>query len=888
MQMEPRYFDVPGDLAKPDELAIPKARDLAICLDADEIAFAKLVECRKNGKFEAVVFDLDVEVPQVRQHPMRPSERIAATFLGPDDAIAPIVDALREDFPRVPHLNLHLQEHPRNLCLYDERWEDIKRRWTPPRFVHDVRCWLALTSKGKLHQDDQPLEPILTEYVGHIVLTHDLQNADQGAARLFVTAARRDENRKIFVITQATPPPDGTANIVVSVHRCPPQTHGVIHRRPATLADLASMTASAGLDLIADLRERLKNWQANDKALIDSHLLLAILFPKKRQHEGEVETVDIWAFFLGDATREGERAGGDLRIRDVGVRIGLWDRQGNQVGLLLQPDTSRRGEDVGLDVLNVAYELDRSLAATLNGTTAEDEMRLAAVGVGALGSQLLMNLARTGFGRWTLIDHDRLMPHNVARHALGGVFVGWNKAEAVAVVANDILKGAELFTALPIDVLAPGSRADDLSKAFVEADAILDMSTSVSVARRLALDVDSPARRLSMFLTPSGRDLVLLVEDKERAFTLDALEMQYYRAILNDERLAGHLDEADGQHRYARSCRDITSTLPHRLVALHAALGARALPDALRAPEAAVVVWRTGEDGTVRRVDASLATVIRQNTGSWTVVTDEALIAKLSALRAPKLPNETGGVLVGSFDVERRVLYLVDALPSPPDSKEWPTLYIRGCDGLASTVETLTQKTHGMIEYVGEWHSHPEGASPTASHDDFEVFAWLGELMQADGLPAVMMIVGDGGCASCYVGQMSRERTALLGGHREEELAQLREPQRPLREEGPLRAGGALGAPAAPGLGRVWSALDGVGESRRSWRRARGDPGGRAFARRLGGRQPAAGDALAGLAARRTDEPVARSGRHVRIHAAEAALAPGHSVYPRARHPGSG
>ena len=56
----------------------------------------------------------------------------------------------------------------------------------------------------------------------------------------------------------------------------------------------------------------------------------------------------------------------------------------------------------------------------------------------------------------------------------------------------------------------------------------------------------------------------------------------------------------------------------------------------------------------------------------------EALLAKLSSLREPKLPNETGGVLLGSFDVERRILYIADALPSPPDSEEWPTLYIRG------------------------------------------------------------------------------------------------------------------------------------------------------------------------------------------------------------------
>lgn len=756
--METIHFDVPGDLVEPDDLEIPKARDLALNLDAERITFVTLVECRKNGETETVVFDLDVEVSQIRVHAIHPFERITATFCKPD-VFAPTVHALRKDFPQVPHLNLHVEEFPRNLCLYDERYDDIKRRWTPARFVHHLRNWLALTAQGDLHQDDQPLEPVLIDHVGHIVLPHDLQSADQAAAQLFVSNARRDENGKLFLIAQATPP-NGVVSMVASVHRCLPQTHGVIHRRPVTLADLASMTEPAGLDLIADLRGRLKDWQADNNAFLDSHILLAILFPKTRYDEGKVEAIDTWAFLLGDAVQEGARAG-DLRIRDLGIRIGLWELQDNLPGFLLEPDTSKRGEDVGLDVLNVAYELDRTLAATLNGTTAEDEIRLAAVGVGALGSQVVMNLGRTGFGRWTLIDHDQLMPHNVARHSLGNAFVGWNKAEAVTLLANDIVKGADLFTALPVNVLCPGNQTDDLKMALDEADAILDMSTSVSVARMLSLDGEISARRLSLFMTPTGRDLVLLAEDKEREFTLDALEMQYYRAIVNDDRLAGHLDQAEGPRRYAQSCRDITSTLPQHLVALHSGQGARAVRDALSVAEAAVVVWRADEDGAVRRVDLTLAAVVRQEIGSWTVVTDEELLTKLDAMRENKLPNETGGVLLGSFDVERRILYIVDALSSPPDSEEWPTLYIRGCRGLAEAVDALTKKTHGMLEYVGEWHSHPKSISPTASHDDFDVFAWLASLMQADGLPAVMMIVGDPGCTSCYVGEITEETNIL-------------------------------------------------------------------------------------------------------------------------------
>ncbi len=99
--------------------------------------------------------------------------------------------------------------------------------------------------------------------------------------------------------------------------------------------------------------------------------------------------------------------------------------------------------------------------------------------------------------------------------------------------------------------------------------------------------------------------------------------------------------------------------------------------------------------------------------------------------------------LLGSFDCERETLYIVDTLPSPPDSEEGTDLYIRGCKGLRDAVAAVDAKTGGMLEYVGEWHSHPRGATSRPSEYDRAAFDWLSELMSKDGLPSVMMIVGE-------------------------------------------------------------------------------------------------------------------------------------------------
>jgi integrative and conjugative element protein (TIGR02256 family) len=106
------------------------------------------------------------------------------------------------------------------------------------------------------------------------------------------------------------------------------------------------------------------------------------------------------------------------------------------------------------------------------------------------------------------------------------------------------------------------------------------------------------------------------------------------------------------------------------------------------------------------------------------------------------LPNETGGVLIGSFDQENRIAYLVDIIPSPPDSVEWPILYIRGCGGLEEEVTRIRARTDDQLQYVGEWHSHPDGRNTEPSEDDKKVFGWLAENAARDSNPPVMVIVG--------------------------------------------------------------------------------------------------------------------------------------------------
>lgn len=117
---------------------------------------------------------------------------------------------------------------------------------------------------------------------------------------------------------------------------------------------------------------------------------------------------------------------------------------------------------------------------------------------------------------------------------------------------------------------------------------------------------------------------------------------------------------------------------------------------------------------------------------------------RLRALRADAEPTETGGVLLGYYDFNVNAIVVVDALPAPPDSKSAPTSFERGVAGLPEAIREVARRTAGIVQYIGEWHSHPPGHSAAPSRDDMFQLAYLSLGMAQDGLPAISLIVGEG------------------------------------------------------------------------------------------------------------------------------------------------
>ena len=618
----------------PDALSSWRAKELREFLAQGRHSFASLIGCaaqppslQLGEPHEFVLVEVRPHIPQIKLKDIRSVERFAIGF-GASDSRPPWVFTLRDDFPHVLHTNTH-KGWPLSLCLSDEPWPEACLHWTPSTFIEDLRGWLRRTAIDGNHAIDQQLEFAFLEWHGDLILPSDfIERFPADGSTLRVSQVHDGPLPTYSAVWGASVVgPD----VVCLAFSAKPHVHQPVAARPNTLKELAALLDTHGAGLYATLREALPT--KVPEALREKPLMLLLLLPMQRHASGEVELQQVVAAVTERSIREvGEAVGAWILTPDrkYGIPFGMMELDG-------QPE-------VPVQVLNPHFKITRKAAAWFSGREPRG-VKVCAVGVGALGSQVTELLASSGFGNWTLIDHDKLMPHNVVRHALGDTEIGKPKVRPMSALIGAMF--GDDVRMIEASVGAQGPQAVDVTKALGEANLILDFSASVATARFLAIDEPSNVRRASFFLTPDGTSSVLLAEDSSRTLPLDALEMQYYRAACTNPLLADHFNRPVEKVNFSRTCRDTTFQIPNELVSLHASIGAHAVHRFAQHGSAVIRVWQTDpETGDTRSLTVPTTSVTTGTVNGWWLSVDQHVVERMNQLRSPKLPRETGGVLI--------------------------------------------------------------------------------------------------------------------------------------------------------------------------------------------------------------------------------------------------
>lgn len=661
------------------------------------------------------------------------------------------VRALRVSFPATPHQNAVSDGEPPSLCLYFEPWSALELTWTPAKHLQRILWWLRETALGTLHRSDQPLERLHFVSPYQIVLPADFnERAATHAEVLHVVGARSRNNgtvlRGVFQPKGAARTQGDDTGLDTLVVTVPTMVSGRIERYPATLGALHDQLARYGSELLSPLVDAAKRTLPSgglpiqDRSAKNTLLLLQV--PVARSANDAPERTDVSGFIIHDAP-----------LAQLGIACGAYfdgkdgkvyeSRDLGLAGTTAMPAESRDAwRHLVLEPVDVRVAFSLSDARRASGISAEGaEFQGVLAGVGALGSNMAELWSREGWGSWSYIDDDILHAHNIVRHVGKDPHIGWAKVDVA-------LNMAELnwpTAPKPKAIAAKVSDFDntEVNGAISSASLLVDATTTLEVPRDLS-DRDGTPRMASVFLTPSGHDSVLLLEDAERNVRLSSLEAQYYRAVLNSDWGAMHLAGHQGSYWVGAGCRDLSAVLPQEVVQLHGATLARQVRLLSVRPEAQIRVWSMhGESGAVAADIIPVEAPLQSTLGEWRVNWDKGLEKKLRELRADGLPNETGGAILGYVDQKRKAIHVVDVLPAPADSDASRTGFTRGAAGVKEAVERASALTANIVGYLGEWHSHPRHSSATPSSTDAELLAYLAQALAMDGVPALMVIVGE-------------------------------------------------------------------------------------------------------------------------------------------------
>lgn len=698
----------------------------------------RVTQALSDDDSEVILIELSTGCGQRPRYPFKRVEPLGISFRLDMDC-APLVLSLRADFPDTPHQNWTFEGFPFSLCIDDRPWVEARITFTDSELVQRILNWFQGNARGTLHGETQPLDPTFIGGSISLILPDGLFESAIQDKPLRATARGSDREGKFLILDFATPQEgeQKTAEFLFVPIEVAPEQMARLRQAPTNLLSLARELAVRGCDVISILKsEILNNWKTHAQSKIGIVLKMPICHPGT----GEVRGTSFISFLLGKP------------IGELGVVLGVLDPcPGLKIGygpiLGQNPIDEKLLEEIKLAVCPVYQSFSPQFAAKLAGRDEDQVLSAVLIGAGAVGSLVTESLVREARLSLSIVDSDVLLPHNLARHSLGGWALGHSKATALAFHFEKIMPSLKA-TGASDNILNGIDPA--LQDAFSSAEVILDASASVPVGRFLS-DMKISARRVCFFYNAAGTMAALLVEDSERSVDLRCLEASMYAAVLDGTGPFDFWRVPAEMMTYSGNCSALTTRIAASQVQTLAGLIARGIGQALASPDPQISFWSLDREGNVKATKLEPRPALSNALAEWKIRILPQIKQQIMEYRQAHLPNETGGALLGVVDIPSKQIEVVALLPAPEDSVGTPDGFTRGVKGLYEQVMDAIGQCNNQIRYVGEWHSHPAHTSTAQSGTDVRQLAVLTESLSWDGCPGVQLIGGDLGIET-YLG----------------------------------------------------------------------------------------------------------------------------------------
>ena len=153
------------------------------------------------------------------------------------------------------------------------------------------------------------------------------------------------------------------------------------------------------------------------------------------------------------------------------------------------------------------------------------------LGLGSIGSRVLMDLSRTGFNNFILVDNDIMLPYNTVRHELTEKHIGEYKVNALKRMISDEINPNINIEVSTLNML--GQESSTSTERFLKMCESADLIIDCTANDNLLLLVDNVLKDkqiplISGTVIPGGLGNIVLIRKKEDVFSMEKILSAYY------------------------------------------------------------------------------------------------------------------------------------------------------------------------------------------------------------------------------------------------------------------------------------------------------------------------------------------------------------------------
>lgn len=609
----------------------------------------------------------------------------------------------RTNFPYelFPHINFPVDNMPPTLCLTRENFRDWYAEHTFEDYIKLVSEWYKDAATGnliKINGEDffEPFRPRKSDAVVFKVPYEDsFIEKCKIASTLCFNVVEYEENVYKCDIFDNNYKQKGSQIGILLTKPASEICRSWFIRYPNNIKELCEFIVNNGFKLDFDIvRKALRENEECKKILIQ------FAFPRPFKILGKNTIFDYLAFLI------------------------------NKNDLI---EYNEQGYVMDVNIYDFAtVDLAKHLANTPKSIA---DKHILILGCGAVGSKLATHLYRSGLYKITICDNDYMQPHNVCRHALLKSHLFQKKVVALKNELDQMFVDYRKLTINDVDVMS-WLPEQDLSKY----DLIIDATASASVFRivdKLMQNTTIPCVRFS--LSDAGKLGVLYQRCNITNFLSDYYMYLAHIAVDNEDLsqwICNEIRYNNDLVRVGEGCHSNTMIISDDIISTHTAIASNIIRNMFEGKQNNIAflsftdVDYIGQVFTEKFVIPHFVTLTCEGDPKWEVRIPIDVLNSIHRY-ARKTKKEVGGYMMGNVDRTYKRIYVLHHFV-PEDSYQHTTKLALGRKGWKNEYNKVTQKTSNVLDYIGDWHSHPKGSLQMSTIDIITNYAIKREEIPGD------------------------------------------------------------------------------------------------------------------------------------------------------------